>query len=182
MESEIAKSIKKSLDLQKINAVVVAEQNATSALLSGQLRALKVGAVHAFANGDVAIDRMVNAPRIEADIVIVEWNSQDQADLIKRLRRVGPRRLRELPLIAIMSRADVDTVLMARDSGANAVLARPLSAAQLLDKVTWALTTEIPFVRAEGYVGPDRRRFRGIEFDGPDRRHEPGPREAPRKS
>jgi DNA-binding response OmpR family regulator len=82
-----------------------------------------------------------------------------------------------MPVIVIMGRADIDMVIMARDSGANAVLARPISAAQLLDKVTWALSADIPFIRAEGYVGPDRRRFRGVEYEGEERRQDAASRD-----
>ena len=177
MDQEPAISGKRPVDLPRIGAIVIAEQNAISTLLSGQLRALRIGAVHTFANGDEAIDRLMIPPRIDASIVIMEWEGADQSELLRRLRRVPRRRVQEIPVIAIMARADIDKVMLARDSGANAVLARPISAAQLLDKVTWALSADVPFIRSEVYVGPDRRRFRGVEYEGEERRkgHESEP-------
>ena len=55
-------------------------------------------------------------------------------------------------------------VFAARDCGVNVVLLRPFSAAQLLEKVMWTLGQDTPFIRSEGYVGPDRRRFRAAVF------------------
>jgi hypothetical protein len=81
MEQEPERSGSRPVDLRKIGAVVVAAQNSIATLLSGQLRALRVGAVHVFANGDEAIDRLLAPPRIEASIVIMEWDGPDQAEL-----------------------------------------------------------------------------------------------------
>jgi CheY-like chemotaxis protein len=174
MMKEPQKFSRRPVDLQKITAIVIAEQNATTSLLAGQLRALKVTSIHSFINGDEAVDRLAITPRIEADIVVLEWAGEDQAELMRRLRRVGLRSVQEIPVIAILARADMDTVLLARDSGVNAVLARPLSAAQLLDKLSWAISTDIPFIRSQEYIGPDRRRFRGVEYDGQERRGRSG--------
>ena len=52
---------------------------------------------------------------------------------------------------------------MARDVGANFVVAKPLSAAVLLQRVLWVGRDRRPFVNAENYVGPDRR----FKFEGP---------------
>ena len=73
-------------------------------------------------------------------------------------------------MIAVIANADRPTVLAARDCGVNAVLLRPFSAAQLMEKVIWTLSQEPPFIRADHYIGPDRRRFRTEEYLGEKRR------------
>jgi len=170
MGMDNASQHRQPVDLAKIGVIVIAEQTSISSLLTEQLRALKIGFVHSFADGDEAIDRLSISPNVEAGVLIMEWDGADDAKMLKRLRRISSRPIQELPVIAVMVRADVEKVMMARDSGANAVLALPISAAQLLDKLAWALSAEIPFVRSHNYVGPDRRRFRGLEYIGKERR------------
>ena len=44
-----------------------------------------------------------------------------------------------------------------RDSGANFVVSRPLSATVLLERILWMSREKRPYVETDNYVGPDRR-------------------------
>jgi len=57
----------------------------------------------------------------------------------------------------------------ARDAGVKEVLAKPLKAKLVLDRLFEIIERPRSFVVAPAYVGPDRRR-RDAGFDGADRR------------
>jgi hypothetical protein len=55
------------------------------------------------------------------------------------------------------------TVKRARDAGANMVIAKPMSPANLYDRLAWIALTPRKFVDAPNYFGPDRR----FKIEGP---------------
>ena len=64
-------------------------------------------------------------------------------------------------------------VAAARDAGANAFLAKPVSARDIYDHLTAVVEANRAFVRAEHYAGPDRRRRRQRKntYSGIERRN-----------
>jgi len=58
----------------------------------------------------------------------------------------------------------------ARNEGVTDVLARPISAATVIRKLTAALIYPRSFIAAPGFFGPDRRGKRHESFSGDDRR------------
>ena len=49
------------------------------------------------------------------------------------------------------------TIKRARDSGANMVIAKPISPASLYDRLAWIASNPRKFVDTATYFGPDRR-------------------------
>ena len=84
--------------------------------------------------------------RGEDGLMLVEW-----------LRRAPDSPSVETPAIVLTGRAAPDVISRARDAGAHAVVAKPVSMRTLLAKIQDALTDPRPFVRAMSYVGPCRR-------------------------
>jgi len=66
--------------------------------------------------------------------------------------------------------SDHARVAAARDAGVHGVLAKPISARSLLEKVHLILRDDRPFVRCAEYFGPDRRHGAPKRFEGPFRR------------
>lgn len=66
--------------------------------------------------------------------------------------------------------SDQHRVAAARDAGVNGVLAKPISARTLLEKVHFILNDRRPFVRSASFFGPDRRHGAAPGFAGPYRR------------
>ncbi|HVY86864.1 MAG TPA: response regulator [Caulobacterales bacterium] len=62
-----------------------------------------------------------------------------------------------VPIIAAMGHQTDKNVRAARDAGANFVVAKPLAADVLLQRIEWIARENRPFVAAPNYVGPDRR-------------------------
>jgi CheY-like chemotaxis protein len=164
--------IRRPEDLERVGILAVEGMTAMIGTLSGILRSFRFNTVHVMGGTDEAWSRLTNEPRLKADILLLDWNAHpiNGETFVHRLRRVELPSLAEMPVIAVIANADRPTVLAARDCGVNAVLLRPFSAAQLMEKVIWTLSQEPPFIRAGHYIGPDRRRFRTEEYLGEKRR------------
>ena len=164
--------VRRPEDLERIGIVAVEGMLPMMGILSGILRSFRFQSVNVLGNSDEAWARLNGEPRMKADIILIDWNAHPVSGemFVRQLRRVDNPALAETPVIAIIANADRDVVFAARDCGVNVVLLRPFSAAQLLDKVMWTLGQDTPFIRSEGYIGPDRRRFRAAEYLGEKRR------------
>ena len=78
-------------------------------------------------------------------------------DLIGWLRRELPAPNRHAPVLIVTGHTESGRIGQLRDSGANFVVSRPLSATVLLERILWMSREKRPYVETENYVGPDRR-------------------------
>lgn len=99
------------------------------------------------------------------DIVIIDTllGAQSGLDLVEWLRRSSRAENRVAPVILLGADVRLAGVRRAVNSGANYVVAKPVSASILLDRMSWCAKAGRKFVEAEQYVGPDRRhKFEGV--------------------
>lgn len=64
---------------------------------------------------------------------------------------------RTIPILIMASDSRESTIKQARDAGANMVIAKPISPANLYDRLSWVAFNPRKFVDTESYFGPDRR-------------------------
>ncbi|MEZ5996979.1 MAG: response regulator [Hyphomonadaceae bacterium] len=98
------------------------------------------------------------------DLIIIDPSVEDGAgyDFIRDLRHsAGPSAFS--PVILVSGHVRKADVSRARDTGANFVVAKPLSPQVLLQRVLWVSRDKRPFVEVGNYIGPDRR----FKFEGP---------------
>lgn len=164
--------IRRPEDLERISILAIEGMAPMVSTLSGILRSFRFHDVNVIGSSEDAWARLAIDPRLKADIILLDWHAHpiDGETFVRKLRRAEPPALAEVPVIAVIANADRPTVFAARDCGVNAVLLRPYSAAQLMEKVITTLGQDTPFIRAGHYVGPDRRRFRTAEYLGERRR------------
>ncbi|HET6158817.1 MAG TPA: response regulator [Dongiaceae bacterium] len=164
--------VRRPEDLERVGVLAIEGMLPMMGVLSGILRSFRFNSVSVLGNSDEAWSRLNAEPRPKADIILLDWNAHpvNGETFVRQLRRADNPTVAETPVIAIIANADREIVFAARDCGVNVVLLRPFSAAQLLEKVMWTLGQDTPFIRSEGYVGPDRRRFRAAEYLGEKRR------------
>lgn len=108
----------------------------------------------------------------QPDIVLVDFDMPGLAGpaLIERIRRASDSPSHDMAVILMTAFSDKARVLASRDAGASEILAKPISIRSLLDRLVAVIDRPRPLVRAEVYVGPDRRRRADPCFDGPYRR------------
>lgn len=166
--------IRRPEDLERVSIVAIEGITAMVSTLSGVLRSFRFSSVEVIASSEEAWTRLSSEPRLKTDIFLVDWDAHpvNGEEFTRRLRRLETPQLAELPVIGMIAGPERPTVLAARDCGMNALLLRPFSATQLMEKVIWTLSQDTPFIRAEHYIGPDRRRFRTAEYLGEKRRVE----------
>lgn len=95
----------------------------------------------------------------EFDLVLVEAALAGGAgyEFIRWLRREAPDANKTTSVLVITSGTRLEEVGMARDAGANFVLAKPVTAQVLLQRIIWLGRDRRLFVEADNYAGPDRR-------------------------
>jgi two-component system, chemotaxis family, chemotaxis protein CheY len=77
--------------------------------------------------------------------------------LTRAIRRKQDNANRMMPILVITSDRREATVKLARDAGANMVIAKPMSPGSLYDRLAWIAFNPRQFVETPTYFGPDRR-------------------------
>ena len=85
----------------------------------------------------------------------------DGYDFIAELRRSALEPNRFTSVIALNGHTPMAGLRKARDCGASFVVAKPISARVLLERIIWIAREQRAFIEASDYVGPDRR-FRNL--------------------
>lgn len=98
------------------------------------------------------------------DLIVTEWNmgGTDGITLVKTIRAAKDARLikRDIPIIMLTGKAERKDVITARDSGISEFIAKPFSARAMSSPLIQIVDNPRPFVVADDYVGPCRRRRR----------------------
>ena len=77
--------------------------------------------------------------------------------LTRAIRRKQDNANRTIPILVMTSDGRETTVKLARDAGANMVIAKPMSPGSLYDRLAWIAFNPRQFVDTPSYFGPDRR-------------------------
>ena len=119
-------------------------------------------------DGDHAL-RVIERERPDICITDLVMPGMDGLTLTKRLRDPvnSPNPL--IPIILMSANISRRTLFAARDAGVNEIVAKPLKAKLVFDRLFEVIERPRQFVVAQHYIGPDRRR-RTIPFDGQERR------------
>ncbi len=156
-------------NISNLNFLVVEDNPHMQRIVRTLFAALGVKEVRTVADGESALKELAAQP---ADIVICDWIMEPMSgiELVRRLRDEKTSPSPFVPIIMLTGHSEQHRVAEARDAGANEFLAKPVSAQALYDHIASIIGRPRPFVRAEGYFGPDRRRhdedYRGVERRG----------------
>src|SRR5580704_13923651 len=106
------------------------------------------------------------------DIVITDWAMPifDGLELTQMIRQPGANSNPYVPIIMLTGHSEKKRVVAARDAGVTEVLAKPISAKALYQRVLNIVANPRPFIRTQNYFGPDRRRNVNPNYAGPERR------------
>lgn len=93
------------------------------------------------------------------DLIIIDPASFGPTgyELIGWIRRALPAPNKHAPILVVTGHTEQNRIGQLRDSGANFIVSKPLSAAVLLDRILWMSREKRPYIEADNYVGPDRR-------------------------
>lgn len=144
------------VDLSRSRALLLDDNRAHLDMLGGVLNGFDLRKQNKCEWVEAAKDALYGA---QFDLVMVEaaMSKEDGFGFIRWLRRAGPENNRTVPVLVVTGATHANEVAMARDCGANFVVAKPVTPMILLQRIIWLGRDSRMFVEAESYVGPDRR-------------------------
>jgi two-component system, chemotaxis family, chemotaxis protein CheY len=154
-------------DLLKI--LLVDDNHHMRVLIGEILRAIGVKGVYEATDGAEALNIM---RQHAIDIVMTDLAMQplDGIDFTRLLRNSPDSPNQMCPVVMITGHSTQKRVTEARDAGVTEFLAKPVTARGVIDRITRVVEHPRPFIRTEGYFGPDRRRRVDPSYTGPKRR------------
>jgi two-component system chemotaxis response regulator CheY len=109
-----------------------------------------------------------------ADIVILDYQLKGEygVEFVQRVRNDPQSPAPMVPIIMLTAHSAKARVVEARDAGVSEFCMKPVTAFSLINKIGAVIDNPRPFVRAEHYFGPNRRRRQDPTYAGPERRGE----------
>lgn len=140
-------------------------------MICSTLNILGVKNVHRARNGVEGFEEFVNN---NPDIVITDWlmEPMDGLELIKKIRKDPRSKNPMVPIIMITGYSALKRVQTARDYGVTEFLVKPFTANAIASRLNHIIDKPRGFVEANEYFGPDRRRKRDPNYEGPLKRDE----------
>lgn len=105
-------------------------------------------------------------------IVVTDWAMEpmDGIALTRKIRTAPDSPNKFVPIILMTGYSAKIRVIEARDQGVTEFIAKPFTTKDLVTRIEILLDKPRKFVNAKTFFGPDRRRTRTENYDGPRRR------------
>lgn len=152
-----------------VRIMLVDDNHHMRVLLTEILRAIGVRYIHEATDGAEALQIM---RMHQIDVVMTDLAMQplDGIDFVRLLRNSPDSPNQMCPVIMITGHSTSRRVAEARDAGVNEFLAKPVTARGVIERIGEIIEHPRPYVRADDYFGPDRRRKVESHYAGPWRR------------
>jgi two-component system, chemotaxis family, chemotaxis protein CheY len=145
-----------TMNLRDLAILVADPSSYITMLIHSMLRGFGANKVLEVRNS-ISVFQALMAQRIDILICDVQLPSHGGLALVRAIRGRTDNEHRTIPILLMSSDSSEATVKRARDSGANMVIAKPLSPASLYDRLSWIAFNPRKFVDTPNYFGPDRR-------------------------
>lgn len=175
MTHEPVEKSEKALDLADFTVLIVEDYPFISNILSMSLKEMGVGKVITADDARTALTKIQALNQFEndnnIDVVILDWlmPGMDGKTLLQTIRRSKNDPIRFLPVIICSAYTSEPLVKESRDTGANEVVVKPVSAAELARRIQYVINNPRPFVKGGDFFGPDRRRQKKL-YPGEEKR------------
>lgn len=153
-------------DFSKLKVLVVEDNQYMRSLLKELLRSVGMRADSLCQAGDgaEALEQLKSFP---ADLVITDWQMapMDGLTFTRKVRTDENSPNPFIPIILCTGHTELHKVEIARDSGVNEILGKPIDARTLYARIRSIVENPRPFTKSDEYVGPDRRRRSDADFE-----------------
>jgi two-component system, chemotaxis family, chemotaxis protein CheY len=138
-------------------AILVADPNSyLRRIIQSMLRGF--GANKLFEVEDyLGVVKVLTVQKVDALLCDTRLPPEGGLSLIRVIRRQLDNENRTMPILVMTADSREMTIKMARDAGANMVIAKPMSPKALYDRLAWIAFTPRNFIDTATYFGPDRR-------------------------
>lgn len=145
-----------SLNLKGLMFLVADANPYFSRIVVGLLRSFGANSVAEVRNSFDAI-RTLNAQKVDILLCDDKLPPHGGLQVTHAIRRKADNENRSVPILIMAGDTREMLIKIARDAGANMVIAKPLSPASLYDRLSWIAFNPRQFVDTPTYYGPDRR-------------------------
>lgn len=158
-------------NFEGFKALVVEDNPHMRTLLRALLQALGVRRVLEAADGAAGL---LALREHKPDFVFTDLSMKpiDGIEFTRKIRLGNDSPNPLVPIIMITGHTERARVMAARDAGVSEFLAKPITMQNLQSRLTEIIERPRPFVRCATYFGPDRRRRKAEDYQGPWRRHD----------
>lgn len=151
----------------RLTILVLDEEFARRNAMRAMLERMGVRTTRVAASSGEAVERLRSE---HIDLMIIDEAFAGSAvDFIATIRRRTRGRIQQMPIIVCI-RADEKVVRAARDAGVNEMVAKPVTAESMRLRLREIVLRPRPFIRANLYVGPCRRRRKELKLLVSERR------------
>jgi two-component system, chemotaxis family, chemotaxis protein CheY len=156
---------------EHLKALIVEDNQHMRELLRSLLSMVGITTIFEATDGETAFALLREK---QPDMVFTDLSMQPMDGIAfarqVRLSRDSPNPY--IPIIMVTGHTERHRIEAARDAGVTEVLAKPITAGNLFQRVGEIIERPRPFIKCTGYFGPDRRRRTDPDFVGPFRRRE----------
>jgi CheY-like chemotaxis protein len=155
--------------LNALQILLIDDNQHMRAITSAILQSAGVRKIREVGDGGAGLDAL----REQAfDVAIVDFNMfpLDGVEFTRLVRNSADSPNPYLPIIMMTGHSEKNRVMEARDAGVTEFVVKPITAKAILERLNAVIFKPRPFVKTDGYFGPDRRRTDARNFKGPYRR------------
>ena len=154
-------------DLSQISVLIVEKHPPMRTMLRQILHEFGIGNVYDASTPELGFEEFNES---EPDLVLVDWAPDfDGLSLVRDIRTHEDSIFPQAPVIMVTAYNESNHIYEALDAGMTEYLSKPVSAKLLYLRIASVIDNKRRFIRANGFIGPDRRR-RDHAFGGDDRR------------
>jgi len=159
----------KRYDLSNIEVLIVEKQPPMRTILRQVLREFGVKKTFDASTPEDGFDVFSEK---SPDLVLIDWAPDfDGLSLLRKIRTDEDSTFPQVPVIMVTAYNETSHIYEALDAGMTEYLTKPVSAKLLYQRIVSVIENKRRFIRAGEFIGPDRRRRKGV-FGGQDRRGE----------
>lgn len=155
--------------LAALQVLLVDDNPHMRTIASAVLKSAGIRKVLEAADGGAALE-MLRQHAFDLAIVDYKMFPLDGVEFTRLVRNSPDSVNPFLPIIMMTGHSGKERVYTARDAGVTEFLVKPITAKAVLDRIQSVIFKPRPFVKTEGYFGPDRRRVTPPNYRGPYRR------------
>jgi two-component system chemotaxis response regulator CheY len=162
---------KRPVETGQLAVLVVEDNEHMRVLLRTLLLAMGVRRIHEYEDGGEALGEISqHAP----DFILTDLSMapMDGLEFTRAVRRSSDSVVSFLPIIMVTGHTERRRIEAASDAGVTELLAKPITAAGLFQRIEEIVHRPRPFVRSANYIGPCRRRRANPDHTGPWRRRD----------
>lgn len=156
-------------NFRNLSVLVVEDTDAMRRLIISLLKTLGVNKVSFARDGEEAFTHFCRQP---VDVILTDWLMKPMSgiDLIKKVRhdKASPNKI--VPIIIVTGYSARQRVSEARDVGVTEFLVKPFTAEDLSSRLAHVINRPRDFIQNPEFFGPDRRRRKMDNYEGPQRR------------